>query len=383
MNSKQPEVPNLNLLFVNTHLAWGGGELWTYQAAREFSRRGHTVRVIAARDGELERKLAAANLDSIPIPTSFREKFLSLRKIPSLLAAASPWIVIASSGGDVRLATRLKGSDPSTVLVYRRGLDKPIRNDFFHRQSMKRIDLIIASSEATRSTVVRSIPWWPEDRVEALYNPFDAERFLAYSPFDVRSNLGISPDSYVIGILGRLTEQKGHETVLRAMPLIAGEIPDTRLMIVGEGDRKERLERLAKELGVEHLCRFIGHADPVQPYYEACDVVAVPSYFEGFCFAALEAQILRKPVVASDTSSLPEVVRSGTTGYLLPPGDVEAFAKALSTLGKDEESRLSMGEAGHQFARESFSKDAIYDRMESLLTDAVGKKAMGKAGSLA
>jgi glycosyltransferase involved in cell wall biosynthesis len=142
--------------------------------------------------------------------------------------------------------------------------------------------------------------------------------------------------------------------------------------VAGDGPRREALLRTARDLGIADSCRFLGHVEPVQPCYEASDVVAVPSFHEGFCYAAVEAQALGRPLVASGVGSLPEVVAEGESGLLVPPGDPAALAAALLSLLADRNRVERMGGAGRRFV-ERFAPGRIFDRLEGVLLPPAGE----------
>jgi glycosyltransferase involved in cell wall biosynthesis len=105
----------------------------------------------------------------------------------------------------------------------------------------------------------------------------------------------------------------------------------------------------------------------VPAYYAAADVVAVPSLFEGFCYAAVESALMGKPVVAARVSSLPEVVRDGETGFLVPGEDPAALAGRLLLLARDPALARRLGARGREWAGERFAPAAIYPRLEAVL----------------
>ena len=95
-----------------------------------------------------------------------------------------------------------------------------------------------------------------------------------------------------------------HPRFAMSVPAVLEAIPDAVLLMVGGGPLEADLRSLAQELGIQAACRFAGHTDGVQPFMAATDLVVIPSWFEGFCFGAVEAQALEKPVVASRASSV-------------------------------------------------------------------------------
>jgi glycosyltransferase involved in cell wall biosynthesis len=167
--------------------------------------------------------------------------------------------------------------------------------------------------------------------------PADAGRRQA------RARWGLPPEAPVVGFLGRLTREKGVDVLEAAFRQLRRRHPDIRLAVWGEGPLRRRLGRVPGSL-------LGGPTDDVASALAAVDVVAVPSRREGLGLAALEALALGRPVVASAVGGLPEVVRHGAWGWLVPPGDPGALARALADLLGDAAVRRRMGEAGRAFA---------------------------------
>ncbi|MBL7074522.1 glycosyltransferase family 4 protein [candidate division KSB1 bacterium] len=356
----------MKLTFINIMPLWGGGELWTFQTALEFVRRGHEVSVIAAENGKLLKKINVTNISSIPIPSSLWKRFSVIRYLKHLIKTDPPHLWVANSGQDIRLANRIQPLRKKIPLIFRRGLDKPLGNHIFHRRAFENVDLIIANSYATRKTIADSFTWFPKENIRTIHNSINAGAFLSYPPRNIREELAISVDTFVIGIIARLTKQKGHQTLFNALPKILEVHPNTKLLIVGDGELKTGLQNQAAQMGIAAVCKFVGHVEIVQPYYEACDVIVIPSIFEGFCFTALEAQLMGKLVVASNTSSLPEIVADNQSGFLVPVNDADAFAHRIIQLETDPSLRKRMGNAGRQIAQTKFSATVIYDQLEAL-----------------
>jgi glycosyltransferase involved in cell wall biosynthesis len=166
----------------------------------------------------------------------------------------------------------------------------------------------------------------------------------------------------ILGSLGRLDRQKGHDVLLRAL----AELPEARLVLVGDGPERAALEELALELGLGERVLFAGWQEEPRRWLTAFDAFVLPSRFEGFPLAVVEALLARVPVVASDVGSVAEAVREGETGLLVPAEDERALAAALRRLLGDEALRRRLGERGRELALESFTAAAMARSFERL-----------------
>jgi phosphatidyl-myo-inositol dimannoside synthase len=152
-------------------------------------------------------------------------------------------------------------------------------------------------------------------------------------------------------------EYKGVDTVIEAMPEVLAAFPGVRYVVVGDGDDRPRLEKLAHRCGVHERVTFVGAVDhaALRSFYEACEVFVMPSRTEGFGIVFLEAMALGKPVVGGNHGGTPEVWADGTAGFLVEYGDVRALAGRLKLLLGDSGMRARMGAAGRAIAASSFS----------------------------
>lgn len=361
----------MKIALLNTMRIWGGGEAWTLEAARALTERGHGVTIVAAEGETLARRTRACGLEVLDVPPGVWRRARSVPRLSRALADAGAEIYLAMNGRDLRFARRLRGRTAAPI-VLRRGLDRPLADHPFRRRAWRSVDALIANSEATRRTVCANLPWFPPERIHVIHNAVDADRFLEYAEADVRGELGIPADAFVTGIVGRLTLQKGHDVFLEAARAIREAVPGAVFLVVGDGELRDVLKEKAQRSGLKEACIFTGEVEAPQPFYRACDVVTVPSRFEGFGYTSIEAQLLGRPVVASDVSSLPETLRIATgdgpeTGILVPPGEPEGLARAVIALARDPQRRSRMGEAGRRFVRERFDAPPLYDALERLL----------------
>jgi glycosyltransferase involved in cell wall biosynthesis len=174
--------------------------------------------------------------------------------------------------------------------------------------------------------------------------------------------------SPVIGTVGRLVEQKGHEILIEALE----RLPGVDAVVVGDGPLRSGLEQLAREAGVGDRFRLVGWSDDARGYLSGFDVFVLPSRFEGLPLVVLEAMLAGVPVVASDVGSVSEAIEHERSGLLVPPGDPVALAATVRRLLDDRELALELAASAKAVAAESFTAEAMaakYDRLyQEILT---------------
>jgi glycosyltransferase involved in cell wall biosynthesis len=175
----------------------------------------------------------------------------------------------------------------------------------------------------------------------------------------LRAELGIPADAPVVGMVGRLTEQKGHVYLLDAFARLRARHPDAWLVLVGNGELRAPLERQAAELGIAERVRFTGYRTDGAALMRQMDVVTAPSIFEGFGLVLLEGMAAGRPIVASRVSAIPEIVADGETGTLVPPRDPAALANAIGALLADPARADALGAAGRARLAERFTVEKM------------------------
>ncbi len=177
----------------------------------------------------------------------------------------------------------------------------------------------------------------------------------------------------VVGSVGRLSPEKGFDVLLRAAASLVGDGVPIRIVLAGDGPEREKLTRLAGELGIVEAVGFLGeieHAD-VPSTLAGLDIFAIPSTAEGFGVAAIEAAAMTLPVVGSDVHGIPDVVTDGRTGILTPPGDAGALAASILTLVGNAELRATLGAAGRALVEERYRWEENAAQMERIYAQLV------------
>jgi glycosyltransferase involved in cell wall biosynthesis len=193
----------------------------------------------------------------------------------------------------------------------------------------------------------------------------------------IRTELGLVPQDFLVGNVGRLALQKGQRHLILAMPLLLERVPRAHAVIAGGGDLEDYLRDLSVEVGVADRVHVLGPRRDVPALMHAIDVFAMPSIWEGFGLVLLEAMAAGRPVVASRVATIPEVVVDGETGVLVPAGDPVALAEALAGLAHDSERARSFGEAGRERLRTRFSIEKMVGDTELLYRELLEERSAG------
>lgn len=182
-----------------------------------------------------------------------------------------------------------------------------------------------------------------------------------------RARLGFDDGDYVIGIIAALRPEKRHLDLVGALSRLRGQGLPAKLLIVGDGGERARIEAAVAQAGLEGQVVFAGEQSDVRPFARACDVCVLCSSIETFSLAALETLALGVPLVASDVGAMSEIVENGTSGLLYEVGDVAALAARLEQLSAPE-LRASMAAAARSSVAR-FDYEAMLDRYVELLAD--------------
>jgi len=189
----------------------------------------------------------------------------------------------------------------------------------------------------------------------------------------------------VIGAVSRLSVEKGMSYLVEAFALLRRRYGDTvALQIAGEGPEEGSLRALSRRLGIEDGIEFKGWIDHAElpAFLQGLDIFALPSTYEGFGVAAVEASAMALPVVATNVYGIPDVVIDGETGLLVPPRNPEALAAALGTLVENTDMRAALGEAGREYVASQYDWRQNTAQMDAIYEKVVGWKPNPPAAAL-
>jgi glycosyltransferase involved in cell wall biosynthesis len=210
----------------------------------------------------------------------------------------------------------------------------------------------------------------PARKCVLLENAIDAAEYTRRQSADAaRTALGLPPDGFVVGAVGRLAAEKGFDLLVRSVHELVGRGLDVRLLIVGEGGERPVLERLVKELGLRDRVLLPGWQGDVRTHFEAMDVFALSSHREGLPNVLLEAMALGVPVVATRVNGVPRLVQDGRNGFLVDPGRADALSTALFGLLTNAGLRDLFRDAARRTVETRFSFPTRMQRLKRIYDD--------------
>ena len=251
----------------------------------------------------------------------------------------------------------------SVPIVHLRGGATPASRHMLNRHLYRfMISAVIASSRRVESWVSDGLGM-DASRVFRIYAPIDTERYAASAPdTELRSELGLSPESRVVVNVARLAPVKGHDVLLDAMQIVLRRVPEAVLVLVGEPWRgqPEGLMRRAERLGIASSVRFVGRREDVPRFLALADLcVSSSTASEENSRAVSEYMAAGRPVVGTGVGVIPELIVDGDTGLVARPGDEKELADCMVALLTDAEHARRLGVAGRRRAEELVSRGAF------------------------
>jgi glycosyltransferase involved in cell wall biosynthesis len=352
------------ILHLDSGVAWRGGQRQVFLLIREQRQRGFQPELAAPPGGRLFT--LAAELGVTCHPLSIANVFdRSARKKLSALLRGGFDILHAHDGHSHAVALAAVGDSGPPLVVTRRVAFPPHRDPLTRRRFLSpRLTRLVGVSEfITRRMAGYGIP---AERLTTIHSAAEPP-----SPVDrtaVRKNLAaehdLPADALWVGVIGALSRRdKGQGVLIEAWCAVDRR---HRLLLIGEGPDRRRFEHKIQRCGLGErvvLTGFIPEAERVLP---ALDLLAVPSLSEGLGGVIIDAFLAGVPVVASDVGGVPELVRDGETGLLVPPGDPAALAAALGRMLADDDLRRRCAEKARLLAGDEFCVPRMADRYESL-----------------
>ena len=241
------------------------------------------------------------------------------------------------------------------------------RHRFGYRLSMKMVSRIIAVSKETQISIILNRKINPK-KVKLIYYGVDTDLFNSSENGRVskRAEFGIREDDIVISAVARLEEVKGHKYLIEATKDLIKDFPALKIVFVGDGTLRGKLENQVENLSLSPHYRFLGFRKDVVNLLKMSDIFVLPSLSEGLPNVLLEAMACSKPVVSTNVGGIPEIISTGKTGYLVSPEDSNLLRKAIRKLVENPDYQKKIGAKGRQLVENNFSLNKMVQDFEYL-----------------
>ena len=366
------------ILFIIDNLQFGGGERVFSQIINGLNSDQYHIFLVSSSN---ERFLSAIHNPQVRYyPLDFSKRFnpVSIFKIAKIIRNNQIQIVHgqgARAEFHARIAKRIAGNSfyVSTIAMPVEGFDvKYLRKQIyriFDRFSERFVDKFIIVSDALRNMIIneRDIP---SGKVVRIYNGIEIDH---YSPneqkkyrINIRKNFNLDDNVILIGAVGRLVWQKGFEYLIESVPSIIQSIPNSKILIVGNGPLKVKLNDLSERLKVKENIIFTGFRNDIKEILDAIDILVIPSLLEGSPMIILEGMAMAKPIIATKIDGITEQIENNETGRLVPPRNSAALAEAIIEIIDNKELAEKIGLNARHRAESKFSVKKMVAETEKI-----------------
>ncbi|WDQ18729.1 glycosyltransferase family 4 protein [Rhodopirellula sp. P2] len=303
-----------------------------------------------------------------------------LPRLARLLRKRNADAVITVGAGDKmfwgRLAAKLAGVPVIASALHSTGWPDGVGR--LNRLLTQITDAFIGVAES-HGEFLRTFEKFPANKVRVIRNGIDCERFhpsaeCRTSP-DVREELGLPPQTPLIGIVAALRSEKNHSMLIHAAAKLREQHPDLHTLIIGEGPERATIEPLIGQLGLSDRVHLLSNRSDTPRLLAAMNVFTLCSLNEASPVSILEALACETPVVATDVGSISETVLPGKTGELVPSEDVNSFVAAIDLLLTNDDLRSQLGRNGRELVQATGSLQSMVDGYQTLVHEIFAEKS--------
>jgi glycosyltransferase involved in cell wall biosynthesis len=360
----------VTLALFNATGAMGGGERFMWDLAEQLDHARYRPVHFCAQEGVFADRLRSRGW---PVETVDVSSRLSIRSIRNMAALCRRYGVtlLHSAGARAnlygRLAARLAGVPAvistvhTSLYAYEVNPATRLAYVWVERATHHLSDRVLVTSQAMYDDVLLRYRVSPTKLVLVRNGLAPQAARSGTNRAAVRASLALTPDQPVIGCIARMTEQKGHRYLLACLPDLLRAFPTLRCLLIGDGPLRSELERDATAAGVAHACLFLGEQKDLAGYYEAMDVVVLPSVSEGIPYVLLEAMGAGRPIVATRVGGIPEVAEHERSALLVDSRSSGQLAAAVAALLRDAGLAERLGEGARLRVRRFSSADMARD----------------------
>jgi len=347
----------MNILMLTTHANTGGITSYILTLGDALTKSGHKVWVVSS-GGNCVERMEALGIKHVKLDIRTKSElhpklWLNFGKLNALINTEKIDVIHAQTRVMQVLGTALSAVTDVHLVTTCHGFFRP---RWFRRTFPCWGEAVIAISKPVAGHLMTDFKV-PEVRIHLVPNGIDLDIFKLTNENkrqQARQLLGINA-SPLIGIIARLSDVKGINVLIKAMPTVLKAMPTSNLVIVGQGPEEDNLKQITQELGLNNKIHFKNMLNQPQDILPAFDLFVMPSIMEGLGLSVMEAQACGIPVVASKVGGLIDLIQYGVTGFLVEPNDPEALAERIIEALRNPEKLKNMTQRARHNIEEYFS----------------------------
>ena len=366
------EAKRIKILYLITGLKTGGAEIVLYNLVKNINKKKiETVVVSIIPIAEIGKKIQNSGIRVLSLNAKFKYNPFIFFKLISILKKEKPQILHSFLFHSILLG-RIVGRICKVPIII-----SSIHSEYiggFLRNRLLQItdsldDVVTIVSQKASETMLKS-KTASANKLLVIYNGIDLNKFIFQDKKtreEIRKELNLKKDDKVLISIGRLFKAKGYPYLIEAIKILKSKYPDIKLLIIGEGEEKNKLETQTRELNLEKNKYFLGRKENVSNCLNASDIFILASLWEGFGLAIVEAMACGLPVITTNVGGIPEIIQDKISGLLVDPKDSEILAQKIDyLLNLDADSRERLILKGRKIVEQKFSLEKMITKYEEL-----------------
>jgi glycosyltransferase involved in cell wall biosynthesis len=350
------------IMILVTEAISGGVERLIYDQMNFYNKEYIDLHVVTIRKGYLDKQFSSTSAHYTCLGATGTLRYSTYKRLINYVKMNKIDIIHTHLYLPDLYGFLIKVSIPEIKLITTKHNTNDFRKKFFWGYLDKILSLpakqIIAVSKSVK-TFISHYEYIPSRKIKVIYHGINTSRFdKKIDVSEIRAKLNIDKKNFVIGIAGRITEQKGHKYLLKAISMLKHRIANIKLIIIGVGELQDELKKIGQDLGISSNIVFLGFRENLAELYSIMNVFCLPSIYEGLGLVLVEAMFCETLVVGSNVHGITEIIDDGINGFLIPPGDSVALANVLTRIYNNDYDRGKMIEQGKVTAsRFNFKKN--------------------------
>ena len=353
----------MKILHLNTERTWRGGEQQTLHLIQGLMHRGIAVCLVSQPESPMTQRALKAGVEVIPVTMHGEVDLIAAGRIRAAIKKFNCDVVHSHTSHAHSLAFGASLGLKIRRLVTRRVDFSIFRHSFLHLSGIKyrsMADFYVAISQKIKDVLVAD--GIEAGRIFVIHSGIDPGRFSADRGDYLRDEFNIGNHEKIVINVAHLAGHKGQKYLVQAIPRVVEKIPDVRFFIIGKGELMTDLKQRAAALGLTNELVFTGFRDDVGAFYNLADLFVMSSVQEGLGTSIMDALAVGKPVVATRSGGIPEIISDGQSGRLVESANPSALANGIIELLQQPDLARKMAAQGQEVVRRRFSIDAMVDQ---------------------